>query len=197
VWELSRAAGRAAGETREQFNRRIELLKANLEALDKEVAGRLDHYEVGTAGKPAGDKARAAMQLGLAGKALEVLLASDVAAFGVAGAQLELHLLLTTGRVKEVGEWLTADVGAGIGTDSYHLLRLIHGAAVGDYREADSHLRKLIAEWGTPLRPGPKTDPRTRLSMTIAQLVLDGARGGEMPTKAVWIAVDQGQLQQV
>ena len=51
------------------------------------------------------DRAALAMQKGLAGKARDLLLESDLAAFGPQGMELELELLLRTGRARDVRDW--------------------------------------------------------------------------------------------
>src|SRR5262249_62361665 len=55
------------------------------------------------------DRAMLAFQKGLAGKARDLLLESDVSAFGAQGTAMELELLLRTGRVKEVRDWTTPE----------------------------------------------------------------------------------------
>ena len=66
---------------------------------------RQNTYEVASEGWKVADKALRAAQEGLAGKARDLLLESDIAAFGSRGVSMELELLLRTGRPKAVAEW--------------------------------------------------------------------------------------------
>ena len=184
VVEGRRVAGPEKGETREEFERRIQQLKAIAKKLELDAAQRLDHYEVDTANKSVRAKATRAMQLGLADKALEVLLASDAKTFGRDGMFLELHLLLSTGRVKEAGKWLTPQVGAAIGMDDYHWLRLLHDAAVGEYDDADKHLKKMIAK-------RESLHMRSQLALTFSQVVLDGSRPRESLVQLLFTNANQ------
>jgi len=90
------------------------------------------------------DRARAAVTRGLAGKALAILLESDFSAFGAEGAELELDLLLRTGRAGDVLDWADAYFKQSLGPAGYHWLRTQAFAAIGDYGAADAELLASI-----------------------------------------------------
>jgi len=85
----------------------------------------------------------------LGGKALQILLDSNLAAFGADGARLQIELALMTGRVREVKKWFedTDDPEKGLdrvlGAFSYSWWRMMLAAVTGDYAEADKHLLDL------------------------------------------------------
>ncbi len=94
------------------------------------------------------DRARAALERGLAGDARALLLESDVSAFGAEGTQLELNLLLRTGRAADVRDWTAAEFKGSLGAAGYHWVRAQALAALGDYAAADAELAELAAEEG-------------------------------------------------
>src|SRR5262249_53733164 len=103
-----------------------EAASADEEMADKlaeEVAKRLDEHTVAAAEMRVGDRAVLALEKGLAGRARDLLLESDLAAFGNQGMALELELLLRTGRTREVRQWTGPDQKAALGTAAYHWLR--------------------------------------------------------------------------
>jgi len=108
------------------------------------------------------DRARAAQQRGLAEEARTILLESDLSAFGVEGAELELDLLLRTGRADEVQAWTTAPLRESMGATAYHWLRTRALAALGDYTAADAELLQLI---------GNEAPSPTRTAGVFASLV--------------------------
>jgi hypothetical protein len=92
------------------------------------------------------DRARAAVEHGLAGAARALLLESDVSAFGAEGTELELDLLLRTGRADEVRDWSASELKGSLGAVRYHWLRAQALAAGGDYAAADTELAELAGE---------------------------------------------------
>jgi hypothetical protein len=89
------------------------------------------------------ERARLAARHGLVRKALAMLLESQVAIFGKAGAQLQLELMLRLGRAPEVLAWLESEHEALLGFSTYHWLRTQAEAACGDYAGADQELEHL------------------------------------------------------
>jgi tetratricopeptide (TPR) repeat protein len=141
---LRRAAGLAPGETAEQFEQRVTFLDeeaGRLEAAVRAAEPALADYR---SANPA-DRAAFALSRGLAERALQLLLDSDVAAFGDEGVMLELGLLLDLGRADEARDWLTKDYRGRFGPERYHLFRAQATAAVGDYRAADDELGRAAA----------------------------------------------------
>lgn len=144
----SRDAGRRPGEGAQQFRDRLADLQDLVDKKGKEVTDLLDKFEVKSAGLPAYPKAEMAWsEFGLAGKALSVLLASDVSVFGDKGMALELELLLHTGRFREANEWADPVKARDyLGATPYLQLRVQMEAAAGDYQKADDDLEELSEE---------------------------------------------------
>ena len=113
------------------------------------------------------DRAMLANQLGLAGKARDLLLESDVTAFGRFGMALELDLLLKTGRIKEVREWTGEDQKDMLGEIPFYWIRAQALAASGDYSLSERELATLAIAWQGPV------EPRTRMVLEIAKTVLE------------------------
>jgi hypothetical protein len=158
---LARRAGRMPDETEEQFNNRLQKLDKEHAALKDRVADSRDKYQVKSAKKPVLERARIALALGLAETALQVLLDSDSLEFGVAGALLELDLLLRTGRLADLREQiapvndaklreqLAKNLGSALGVGVYEQYRFLLAAGEGDYKEADDFLRRATERWLT------------------------------------------------
>jgi hypothetical protein len=107
---------------------------------------------------------------------LKILLASDLSAFGGPGLELELRLLLETGKLKQVRDWLEPIHEKDLGTALYYQIRAKLGAASGDYDQADRDLEasllKLsdLAKQPMSLRDGG--------AFMVGSAVLHGASGG-------------------
>jgi tetratricopeptide (TPR) repeat protein len=140
----SRAAGAYPDETAEQFANRLGPFEQQRDLLEREVARLLSDYEVQALNLKVYERARLAQGKGLARKALEVLAGSDVAAYGTSGVLLELELLLTTGRAREVRQRLDAEVKPALRADAYRWLEIRLAAAAGDYDEADHALQEMV-----------------------------------------------------
>jgi tetratricopeptide (TPR) repeat protein len=113
-----------------------------LSRLAREVQKREDACEVATAGWKVLDRALKAQQMGLGGKARNLMLESNVAAFGSRGVGLELELLLKTGRPEDVLEWIGPEHKAALGA-SWFWLRAQALAASGDYALAQEECNQL------------------------------------------------------
>lgn len=128
------------------------------------------------------DRATAAAAHGLAGKARDILLKSDVAAFGARGMALELELLLKTGRLKEVRGWMEPDQRQALGSTTYHWLRTQALAASGDYLGADSDLKSLADSLVPDDKGGQAMNARQLVATLVGQAVLDEQPGlGSLP----------------
>jgi tetratricopeptide (TPR) repeat protein len=181
-----RAAGPAPGETPEQFAEHLAQLQKEVEAKNARVSELLDRYEVNAVNLPTPNQARQAAEKGLIGKALEVLLESDVADFGAEGMETELNLLLSTGRPREVQEWMEPGHKDLLGRDVYFRTLGIAAAAKGDYREADRNLGELTHP-GAPAGSSPASmGPEAMASLTIANLVLAGRQRHQTIASAVF-----------
>jgi hypothetical protein len=122
---------------------------------------------------PVAQRAQRAAELGLHGEALDLVLGTDVAALGNDGLQLEVELLLFTGRSAEVLDWVTADHRAALGPVTYHWSRARASAATGDYAEFDAQMRELAEFLGTVTPPGgAREELRTHLTRGLGRAIL-------------------------
>jgi tetratricopeptide (TPR) repeat protein len=121
------------------------------------------------------DRAVLAVRYGLGGRARDMLLKSDVASLGATGTELELNLLLQTGRADDVREWTTAtpEVRGSLGDFLYHSLRAQALIAVGEYDAADLELAEMVGPGGRlPERVGPL------VAALVGRALLDERPGG-------------------
>lgn len=139
------------------------------------------------------DRAVIAKEKGLVGKARDILLNSDISAFGANGMALELELLVRTGRVKEVLDWTAEEHAEALGP-LYQWLRAQAFAASGDYALAREELTRLAAVGMDS--SAAAADPRAVMSVLVGQGVADGHRGppGNM-AGLVWDAYGRAKLQ--
>jgi tetratricopeptide (TPR) repeat protein len=167
---LGREAGRAAGRAREEVEDR------DVDRLAEAVAERERAYAAEAPALRVFERAQLAFQKGLGGRARDLLLESDVAAFGPAGMAMELELLLRTGRAKEVVEWTGPEQASALQPAPYHLLRAQALAAVGDYAGAEEECEQLAA-----VGRGEGPPPRA----LIAVLAAGEALGARSPVPSV------------
>lgn len=156
-----------------------------------EIQKRLDTFELVAANYKVLDRAKEAIAKYLPGKALEVLEASDISAFGSEGMTIELELLLLTGRVREVREWMEPAHEEAIGIEMYSVLQLMMFAASGDYASADKELQILAAAADAEPPGGGPSPYRYEIATTIANLILDGAIVDGSPLNAVRRTLDR------
>jgi tetratricopeptide (TPR) repeat protein len=124
------------------------------------------------------DRAQLAMEKGLGGKARDLLLESDVSAFGAPGLALELNLLLRTGRVKNVRDWTDPSQKSALGgAYNYHWLRAQALAALGEYALAEEECEQM-AEAG---RGAEVAQLREKMALVVGAEVLD-----ESPLGLAW-----------
>jgi tetratricopeptide (TPR) repeat protein len=138
--KLLHAGSPSSGVRSQQLQQQREAHQQELSQLTKEVENRQKEFLVESAGWKVGDRALKAWQKGLAGKARDLLLESDIAAFGAKGMSLELELLLRTGKPKDVlVDWIDrATLGS-----SYHWMRAQAFAALGNYGPAQEECNEL------------------------------------------------------
>ena len=117
--------------------------EADFGRLRDRVAAARTRFDKESVGLRAGDQAALATELGLNGLALELLLKSDVSAFGAAGLRQQLEHMVRTGGARLVTEWTSPDQVAALGPRSYHWLRAQAFAALGDYDAADAELVEI------------------------------------------------------
>jgi tetratricopeptide (TPR) repeat protein len=180
--QLVRKAGPPAGLSAEQFREQEAPSDEELARLAKEVEKRENKFAVATSGWKVMDQAERALRDGLAGKARDLLLESDIAAFGIRGMALELELLLKTGRPKTVLEWMAPEQEEELGPQRYHWLRAQALAATGDYALAQEECNQLAGSLGSGARGPQATRPREVMALLIGRRVLsEHARGGYLP----------------
>jgi hypothetical protein len=188
---LTRAAGPLPGEERSAFEERVDRLQELVDALQRDVQDRQNRFVIRTwalSDNPLA-RARVALDLGLAGKALDdVLLRSHALLLRVPGARLQLELLLMTGRVEQARQFLDDEevrpsldadprdwyeLRAGAGGWVYRLpagdwFDACQAAAAGQYRRAGSMLARL-REGLQSQRKGPGVSQlRTSLALFVA-----------------------------
>jgi tetratricopeptide (TPR) repeat protein len=149
-------------------------INEQLDRLEKEVQKREERYAAEAADLRLGDQALLASRKGLAGKALALLLKSDVSAFGKEGMVTELSLLLTTGRPTDVYEWTGPELEAALEPQPYHRLRAQALAASGEYERAEEECDALARVILPPPEPGQQGGgPREAMAVLIGKTVLD------------------------
>jgi hypothetical protein len=188
---LEKAAGPLPGENAEQFKNRLVPLEKQVADVQTEVQKRLDTFELVAANYKILDRAKEAVAKNLPGKALQVLEASDISAFGVEGMTIELELLLLSGRVREVREWMEPAHEEMIGVEMYSVLQLMMFAAGGDYAAADKELQILAAAADAEPRDGGPSPYRNEIATTIANFILEGAVVDGSPLRAVRRPLDR------
>lgn len=151
---------RPGDEPGAQFEQHRQSLQERVDKLKTEVERELDGLENSRHRIPKVlDFAQQAWDRNLGGKALQILLDSNLAAFGAEGAQLQIMLALMTGRVRDVSKWFEDGQGTDKGLDrvlgqlspiSYPWWRTLLAAATGDYAEADKQLLVIAAKASRP-----------------------------------------------
>jgi tetratricopeptide (TPR) repeat protein len=134
------------------------------------------------------ERAHMAVRRGMGGEARDLLLKSDLSAFGTEGMELELDLLLRTGRPDDVLEWMTPEVRGTIGEYPARWLSIQALAAVGDYDAANGVLLELTSSTGR--MPEPSLLAR-EIGLLLGKAVLDEALGAKSPPHAVVLAINR------
>ncbi len=165
------------GANKEQFDKALKGMEEDFKGLDDRVRRNQDNYEIQSDKKRVLNKATIALQMGLAEKALQVLLDSDALEFKDQGTRLELELLLRIGRLDDLREQLSPasdpdaheqlpkNLNATLGMGTYELYRVKLAAGEGDYQEADHFLEEAATK--------TRTDP-AMLANYRHQLELEG-----------------------
>ena len=172
-------------QIREFHKRRPRLSSITEEQRRKEVAAFAnavreleEKFALASADLKLAERARLANKMGLADTALKILLASDVSAFGGAGLELELRLLLETGKARQVRDWLEAGHENQLGTSLYYLVQAKRAAADGDYRSADQDLQTSVLKISDLVKqPLPLRDGG---AFMVGNAVLSGTAGGPL-----------------
>jgi tetratricopeptide (TPR) repeat protein len=169
--ELLQKAGPGPGESVEQLREQLAFHQDQAMRLADEIEQRESRFLLTAARWKVGNRAKKAWEEGLAGKARDLLLQSDISAFGAEGMILELELLLQTGEARKVLDWPAAEQKAAMGT-YYRLLRIQALAALGDYALACEACNELS---GSLAQAAPGRDAvllRALMAKEIGQLFL-------------------------
>jgi tetratricopeptide (TPR) repeat protein len=163
--ELFRKAGSQSNEEsashlqmRDQLDKELTMLADTVDKLER-------WHAENAAGLRVLDRARMAAHKGLTDKARQLLVESDVSAFGPQGTVLELKLLLRTGRAKDVREWTDPELAASLGAGNFRWLRAQAFAAGGNYAAAEEELGHLAVGG----RAEGDMTPRAAIALMVAQ----------------------------
>jgi tetratricopeptide (TPR) repeat protein len=179
-WGGPPKSGAAAEEATAEWNR-----------WKKQLEERTGTYERESARMSISDRALLAVQLELGGLARSILLKSDVSAFGAQGVELELDLLLRTGRPQEVLDITTPEVGGSLGDQKYHWTLAQAYLAIGNYELADQELNAMVEQNGT-LRP---STVREQIAAVVGKSVLDTQPSSVEWYNVLWLALSRSDLQ--
>jgi tetratricopeptide (TPR) repeat protein len=171
--KLIHEAGNPPEVSAEQFREQEASYDEELKELTKEVEKRDNTHAVATVDMKVLERAFRAWHDGLAGKARDLLLQSDIAAFGPRGMALELELLLKTGRPRPVLEWIGPEQVEALGTQPYHWLHVQALAASGDYALAEEECNLLSPSLGSSPQGQESVRMREGMALQISQRVLD------------------------
>jgi tetratricopeptide (TPR) repeat protein len=148
VVRLRRQGHRNPGEGPEDATALLALAKQRLDMLDKEAQRRLEKYTHAVVNTKPLDRARIALEYGLAQKALAVLLAEKdlPGAAGQKGVELELELLFLSGRMDTLHEWMGPQLQDMLGKKRYEWWQAMLAITSGDYAAADQALANSIPD---------------------------------------------------
>ena len=186
--------GPHAGESADAFAARLAAREARIQQVAKEVGQLQKEFDISSQNMRIVDRARLAAQKGLASRALEELLSSDVAAFGTEGMDHELKLLLSTGDAEKVRRWMDPEKEKIL--DTYHWNKAQMHAAAGDYELADRELAATMKIIG-PNNQG--LDLHVAAGLMMGSAILAETTGGllhKFPLR-VFLAVEQVPFQNV
>ncbi len=183
--KYSQVSGRHPGESADPAAERIAQLEKQVDALDREVQRLLGDYEVRSLNLKVFERARLANGLGLAAKALDILNGSDIGAFGLDGLRLRLELLLATGQVRDVQEWMSPELKDALRGYDYLWLKARLAAATGDYDEADNQLQEMVTSSVTVPEMKQTVSLRTAMALAIGQAILDGRLQYQSPANLI------------
>jgi hypothetical protein len=163
------------GETPEELEKYRKALTQHADNLDAEVTKQRDSFAVHSANLKPLDRARVALERGLAAKALEVLLAENdlPGSAGAKGVEMEFDQLLLVGRSSDLQEWIQAeDLDKFLGPGRYHWWRSVLAATSGRYEEADAELEQTLPR--EVLKEGePAYTPRAGIALVLGRAFLD------------------------
>jgi hypothetical protein len=158
-------------ETAKEFSERLRGLESVIEDREKDIEEQRKAFDLRAQDFKVVDRARLVKESGLAAKALEILLKSDYAAFGIEGMDLELRLLLTTGQMDRVRAWMEDEQEEVLGSHTYRRNLAHMGAATGDYQAADENFAASVPNYaGMTPEPIPA---RPAAALILGHALLD------------------------
>jgi hypothetical protein len=186
----TRGAGPAPGESADRYADRLDRLESGVDRLAEEVRSNRELYAANSKNLRVYDRADFARRKKLGGMALEVLLASDYAAFGGPGMALELRLLLETGQADKVLRWMDPDQKKPLGADLYYRLQFQAKAVAGDYAGVDADLTTLLGG-GEKRRRDKTLTTQEAMAVVIGRSVLEGRLQSTSLADAVRVTRDR------
>lgn|GEM_PF-7063207 len=142
-----------------------------LERMEQDVQRRLDSFHRDAPGLRIFDRAQLALELGLAGTALETLLTSDISAFGAPGMQMEIQLLLFTGGARQVRDWTGGEELDNQDLQTHVWTQIQAFSALGQYGSARKQCQYLSFPADVESEKQP---PRVLAGLVLGQAVLEG-----------------------
>jgi hypothetical protein len=193
VVRLRREGHRRAADKADELEGLLTVAVRRLETLEQEAKHQKNTYLMNAENTRPLDRARRALNRGLAGEALQVLLSEkDVpGAAGQDGVEMELKLLFLSGRVDDLHNWMMPQLENLLGKERYHWWQAMLAIVSGDYTTADQHLvgsiaglqagfavRDLRAAEGTPeaIRKRPEMPARTAFALDIGNAFFEALR---------------------
>jgi hypothetical protein len=178
--QLMQSGGPRGGDPRE-FRAQVAQSQVRVNALADAMKKANDDYTLAAAGKPILGRVKAALTYGLAGKARDMLLESDISAFGQEGMMLEMELLLRTGRARDVYKWTGPDQQAAPeNAVIYHWLRAQALAASGEYALAEEEIAEMAPSAGLGEKLPPE-GPREAMAKAVAFQIMQECPGAGLP----------------
>ncbi len=177
--KIVRLQGPVSDETPADLRQRLD----RLDELEKQLARQVRDAQLALRVQDldAYAKARLALNNGLAGQALDLLVNAPVASKGRDGVLLELDLMLHVGRTRAVRDVLQPELEAALGRNAYAWLRAYLGAAGGDYAKADRDLEHLDGGIDVPDLYLRRAAPHRALAFVVGRHLLDRAAGMQLP----------------
>jgi hypothetical protein len=184
---LAHQAGPPAGADPQDFREQEAVYRQMADDLAAQLKESNDEYTLQSAGLRVQDRAALALGKHLAAKARDVLLESDVSAFGRDGMAMELELLLATGRAKDVADWTGPDQESVLQDPlSFHWFRARALAATGHYAQAQEEATAMAPSAGLGDVAPQKMTYRQEIALVVGRRVLEECPGAAPPYLLRW-----------
>jgi hypothetical protein len=171
---------RQANESDKDFKAREAAQREQLVLEEEQLKKKDEDLEKAFLGRKVLDRVRLAQQNGMAGKALDLLLASDVAGHGGLERAIELDLRLNTGQANMMQDGSDPQDIPPQGRERYFMSRAILHAALGNYDQSDKDLVKRLSPVQT--LPGKQeTTTRGLIAILIADAFLSKTPSPRLP----------------